>query len=62
MRSSRWAGESRLVGDLRVVERLVAQRDEGDPFGEHQRDEQVVAAGELAHHDERADRHVREPP
>ena len=47
-----------LGGHLRVVERALAERDEGDALGEHQRDEQVVAAGELADHDERAHRHV----
>ena len=46
--------------DLRVVERPVPQHDEGDPLGEHERDEQVVAPGELARHDERRDRHVGE--
>ena len=60
MRSSRCAGESRFVAHLRVVEAAVAERDEGDPLREHQRHEQVVASGELARHDERRDRHVRQ--
>ena len=49
-------GRLALGRQLRVVERALAQRDERDAFGEHQRHEQVVAAGELADHDERADR------
>ena len=48
--------------DLRVVERPVAEHHERDPLGEHQRYEEVVAPGELARHDERRERHVREAP
>ena len=47
--------------DLGLVEEALAQRHERDPLGEHQRDEQVVAAGQLADHDERAHRNVGEP-
>ena len=54
-------GRVALGRDLRVVERSIAQRDERDALGEHQRHEQVVAAGELARHDERRDRDVGEP-
>src|SRR5579859_2584194 len=47
-----------LARKLGGVERALAERDEGDSLGEHERDEKVVAAGELAHHDERAHRNV----
>ena len=38
-----------------------AQGDEGDALGEHEGHEQVVAPGELAHHDQRGDGDVRQP-
>ena len=45
---------------LRVVEGAPAKRYEGDPLGEHERHEQVVAACHFAHHDQGANRDVSE--
>ena len=42
------------VGGLRRIDGPAAQRHEGDPDAQHQRDEQVVAARQLADEDERA--------
>src|SRR5580704_6146082 len=41
-----------------MIQRSASERDEANSGGEHQRDEKVVAAGELAYHDERRQRHV----
>ena len=49
-----------LGGDLGAVERLLAQRDEGDALGEHQRHQQVVAARQLADQHQRRQRRVRD--
>jgi len=46
--------------DLRVIERDAAQGDERHPLGEHQRHQQVVAAGHLAHQHQRRERCVRD--
>jgi len=41
-------------------QRLLAQDNEGDPLRQHQRDQQVIAARQLAHQDQRRQRRVRD--